>query len=87
MAGQYDTPHDTHNIFTLHEKRDPLTYKEDIFAGYFLSAGSYLLTSSLEPHEHRGHTGLSIHQPHLLPELRVLEHALLVQLYALLQDA
>ena len=47
----------------------------------------YLLTSSLEPHEHRGHAGLAVHQPDLLPELGVLEHALLVQLNPLLQDA
>ena len=77
-----------HTIFAFFTWEEHLiAYKEDTFASNFLSAGSYLLTSSLEPHEHRGHTGLSIHQPHLLPELRVLEHALLVQLYALLQDA
>ena len=82
-----------HTIFSLFtwdehlEKKALMAYKEDTFASNFLSAGSYLLTSSLEPHEDWSHTGLSIHQPHLLPELCVLEHALLVQLNTLLQNA
>ena len=63
-----------------------MAFKEDTFDSNFKSV-SYLLTSPLEPHEHWGHAGLAVHQPHLLSELRVLEHALLVQLYALLQDA
>ena len=46
-----------------------------------------LLATALEAHEHRRHTALTVHQPHLLPQLRELEEAFLVQLDPLLQDA
>ena len=63
------------SLFTTRDKNQKILTK------------SYLLAASLEPHEHRGHAGLSVHQSDLLPELRVLEHALLVQLNPLLQYA
>jgi hypothetical protein len=47
----------------------------------------YLLAAALEPHENRRHTALTVHQPHLLTQLRELKQTLLVQLYALLEDA
>ena len=45
---------------------------------------SHLLAASLEPHQDWCNAGLAVHQPDLLPELRVLEHTLLVQLNPLL---
>ena len=57
---------------------------DEIFFGCLTRYFSYLLTAALEPHEDGGHAGLAVHQSDLLPELRVLEHALLVQLNPLL---
>ena len=92
MARQYNTPHDTDNIFTLlqgqnleHNKLLRHKKTHPIINNATTHVLSYLLAASLEPHEHRGHAGLAVHQPDLLPELCVLEHALLVQLNALLQ--
>ena len=47
----------------------------------------YLLAAPLEPHQDWSNAGLAVHQADLLPELGVLEHALLVQLDPLLEDS
>ena len=49
-----------------------------------LAGWLYLLAAPLEPHQDWSNAGLAVHQADLLPELGVLEHALLVQLYPLL---
>ena len=77
---------DAINLVHTHTEHNQHTFSHQKYFNKNSSA-SYLLTSSLEPHEDRSHAGLSIHHPHLLPQLSVLEHALLVQLYSLLQDS